>query len=280
MTTLSKVYIFATNLLFACLGIAFIAFGLIGNKDGFIGASLFPTNTFKLVAILGAVICVASIFGAVGAFTKRAFVTYIYLIIVVIALVFQVVIGVKIYQKAANPSQYMAPLWNQASTDFRAHLQAQFSCCGFNNPMDNPAISDTCNPQTGVYLNPCYYPLTNYVRSTFGKVYLVIFAALAVELLAISNGITQLCTRSIYGDGDDEDERRRRRKSGIRLDDMSPDTPTTAGSTNHFGEHKYYAADGHSMYSKNNNSQYDNYDGYRQNNGQNYGDNYNPGKYY
>ncbi|KAG0194954.1 hypothetical protein DFQ28_000053 [Apophysomyces sp. BC1034] len=270
-----------TNLLFACLGIAFIAFGLIGNQDGFAGATLFPGNTFKLVAILGAVICVAAIFGMVGAFTKRPFVTYIYLIIVVIALVFQVVIGVKIYQKAANPPQYVAPLWNTASASYRTHLQDQFSCCGFNNPMDNPAITDTCNPQNGVSsLRPCYYPLTNFVHSTFGKVYLVLFAALAVELLAISNGITQLCTRSIYGDSDDEDERRRRRKSGIRLDDMSPDTPTTAGSTNNFGDHKLYAGDGHSMYSKNNNSQYDNYEGYRQNNAQGYGDNYNPGKYY
>lgn len=36
-----------TNLLFACLGVAFIALGLIGMKDGFNGATLFPDNTFK-----------------------------------------------------------------------------------------------------------------------------------------------------------------------------------------------------------------------------------------
>lgn len=50
-----------TNLLFACLGVAFIALGLIGMKDGFSGATLFPENTFKYLAILGAVICVAAI---------------------------------------------------------------------------------------------------------------------------------------------------------------------------------------------------------------------------
>lgn len=37
----------ATNLLFACLGLAFIAFGLIGMQDKFAGATLFPDNTFK-----------------------------------------------------------------------------------------------------------------------------------------------------------------------------------------------------------------------------------------
>lgn len=36
-----------TNLLFACLGVAFIALGLIGMKDGFSGATLFPDNIFK-----------------------------------------------------------------------------------------------------------------------------------------------------------------------------------------------------------------------------------------
>lgn len=36
-----------TNLLFACLGVAFIAFGLVGMKDGFAGATLFPGNIFK-----------------------------------------------------------------------------------------------------------------------------------------------------------------------------------------------------------------------------------------
>jgi hypothetical protein len=36
-----------TNLLFACLGVACIALGLIGMKDGFIGATLFPGNIFK-----------------------------------------------------------------------------------------------------------------------------------------------------------------------------------------------------------------------------------------
>lgn len=44
---LSKVYMVTTNLLFACLGFAFIAFGVIGRREGFKGATLFPPNTFK-----------------------------------------------------------------------------------------------------------------------------------------------------------------------------------------------------------------------------------------
>jgi hypothetical protein len=36
-----------TNLLFVCVGIGFIAFGLIGKKNGFNGATLFPEDTFQ-----------------------------------------------------------------------------------------------------------------------------------------------------------------------------------------------------------------------------------------
>jgi hypothetical protein len=39
-----------TNLLFACLGVAFIALGLIGMKDGFVGATLFPGNVFQCMS--------------------------------------------------------------------------------------------------------------------------------------------------------------------------------------------------------------------------------------
>lgn len=142
--------------------------------------------------------------------------------------------------------------------------------------MDQPAVTDTCNPSSGQISTdpPCYDPLNSYVDTAFTRVYAVLFAALAVQVLALSNAITALCTRTIYGD-DDEDERRRRRKSGIRLDDMSisPDTPTTAGSHNHFGmsaedAKSYYGGgykegayssrsspyNGHGMYNYNNNS--------------------------
>lgn len=135
-----------TNFLFACLGLAFIAFGLIGMKDKFLGATLFPGNTFKrkvsslsfliynyltffffkiVLAILGAVICVASIFGMIGAYVKKNMITYVYMIIIIGALIFQVMIGIKIYQKAANPNQYLTDIWPKSSSRYRLNLQEQ-----------------------------------------------------------------------------------------------------------------------------------------------------------
>lgn len=156
----------------------------------------------------------------------------------------------------------------------------KFSCCGYNNANDQPAVSDTCNPSSGAISSnpPCYESLTSYVHTAFVRVYAILFAALAVEVLALSNGITILCTRAMYGD-EDEDERARRRKSGIRLDDMSMDTASTTnhnvgnaggggGSYNHYGgshESKvFYAEDNYSR-----SDRYDSYDVYRHNNGSN-----------
>jgi hypothetical protein len=106
--------------------------------------------------------------------------------------------------------------------------------------------------------------LQGFVSVTFGKVYLAVFAALALELLAMSNAITLLCTGSDIHD--EEDERRKRRKSGIRLDDMTVDTPTTLVGQDE--QKQYYAGD--------RNNRYDSYDMYRHDNNSNhYSDHYN-----
>ncbi|KAI9473810.1 MAG: Tetraspanin family-domain-containing protein [Benjaminiella poitrasii] len=278
---LSKVYMITTNTLFICLGIAFIAFGLIGMKDRFNGATLFPENIFKSIVILGVIICIAALFGIVGAYVNKNIITYIYMIIIIGALIFQVLIGVRIYQRAANSSKYLSDIWSNASVNYRANLQNQFDCCGYQTTNDKFALTDTCQP-TNALTNPlpsCAFGIQQYIKSTFSKVYYVIFAALALELLAMSNAITLLCTESGRGD-DDEEERRKRRKSGIRLDDMTLDTPTTlVGSP--IDEHKTYD----DYYRGNtNNSRYDSYDMYRHNNNADYkhynGNNYSGNAYY
>jgi hypothetical protein len=98
-----------------------------------------------------------------------------------------------------------------------------------------------------------------------------VFAALAMELLAISNAVTMLCTRD-----KDEDERRKQRKSGIRLDDMSVETPVSSTFPPSTREHKDFYND------PANRNRYDSYDMYRHNNHSNaYSDNYSrTGAYY
>ncbi|KAI8984351.1 Tetraspanin family-domain-containing protein, partial [Mycotypha africana] len=260
---LSRVYMITTNSLYACLGIAFIAFGLIGMRDGFAGATLFPVHIFKYLAILGAIVCVASIIGIIGTYVKKPTITYVYMIIIVAALVFQVIIGVRIYQKAANASKYLSDLWPTASANYRLNLQNQFNCCGYQTTNDNFVLSNECQPLSTTLTNispPCAPALQNYVKYTFAKVYYTVFAALALELLAMSNAITLLCTGSgSYIGEDEEEERRKRRKSGIRLDDMTVDTPTTlVGSPQ--DEHKFYSYGDEAAIR---NDRYDSYDVYR-----------------
>lgn len=78
-----------------------------------------------VLSILGGVICVASIFGIIGAYVRKTMITYVYLFIIICALVFQVIIGVRIYRQAANASHYLSLLWPSASNSYRANLQNQ-----------------------------------------------------------------------------------------------------------------------------------------------------------
>ncbi|KAG0743757.1 hypothetical protein G6F57_005042 [Rhizopus arrhizus] len=121
--------------------------------------------------------------------------------------------------------------------------------------MDNYAITDQCQPTASSIQDapPCADILINYAKSAFRKAYLVVFAALALEVLAMTNAITLLCTSF---DAEDENERRKHRKSGIRLDEMSLESPTTlVGSSYTLPEEqkKHYAdspiGDSYSSYS-------------------------------
>lgn len=81
------------------------------------------STLFIVIAILGAIIVLAALLGIAGAFKHRKGIIIVYMIIVVIALVFQVVIGVKVYQKGANTASYLAPLWSTGTNSFRETLQ-------------------------------------------------------------------------------------------------------------------------------------------------------------
>lgn len=85
----------------------------------------FYSSIFTDLAILGAVICVAAIVGIIGAYIRKSVVTYLYMIIIIGALVFQVIIGILVYQKAANAAKYLSDIWPTASAGYRLNLQNQ-----------------------------------------------------------------------------------------------------------------------------------------------------------
>jgi hypothetical protein len=75
--------------------------------------------------VLGVVAVVAAVIGVIAAYIRRKFIIYLYMMVTVIAMVIQVVIGVKVYQKASNVNQYLAPLWTAGSINFRAELERE-----------------------------------------------------------------------------------------------------------------------------------------------------------
>ncbi|ORX52300.1 hypothetical protein DM01DRAFT_1336684 [Hesseltinella vesiculosa] len=238
---LSKVYILLTNFLFTCLGFAWVVFGVMGFKNKFIGASLFPSLVFKLSAVLGAVILVASVLGYTAAYRRRRGMIYCYILIILASLVIQVYIGIQVYRPAANPTPYLTSFWTDATDAEKTMLETEFSCCGYDGL--STVDAGTCPVPT---FPACENALFTYIRHAFQKVYMITFVALALQLLALSNGVTLICS---HDDEEHEEERRQRRKSGIPLNDMSMD--------HHSG---YYVDqqphDHYNIYRQNNHSSY------------------------
>ncbi|KAG2176550.1 hypothetical protein INT44_007213 [Umbelopsis vinacea] len=237
-TRLSKIYMVTTNSLFAALGLSFLIFGLLGYTNRFHGAIIIPDNIFQLIIVLAIIILVTSILGLISAYSRRRCVIYIYMVIVAVALILQVVVGVLVYQKGANYINYINTLWTSSSNADRLALQNEFNCCGLTTASDKPAISNTCDAGKGLTAVPCATVLQQFVHSNFSTLYLVVFAALAFEVLALTNAITLICAPS---NSEEERERRMRRKSGIKLEDMSTNSSIVAGSNRGNDNYSQYA---------------------------------------
>lgn len=77
------------------------------------------------LVILGVIIVVVSVIGAIGAFVRNRWLIYTYMLIILASLVFQVMIGVQVYQKAANRASYLSDIWTFSSYPYRSNLQEQ-----------------------------------------------------------------------------------------------------------------------------------------------------------
>ncbi|CEP18650.1 hypothetical protein [Parasitella parasitica] len=137
---------------------------------------LFPVNILKMVTILGLILVFTSL-------------------VVVIAFVYQISIAVIVYDDAAHISNWMSNAWNNSTKDYKLYAQRKFSCCGFSNPKDHSVATNTCFPDDIINsAQPCYGLLTAFIRSKLSSMYIALFTSLSIELLALCNVITHLCT--------------------------------------------------------------------------------------
>ncbi|KAI8137825.1 Tetraspanin family-domain-containing protein [Fennellomyces sp. T-0311] len=207
---LSKCYLVVTNVLFACFGAALIAFGMLSTQHKLQTSILFPINILKMINILGLIICFTAVIGLVGAFCQdRQAIHILYTTIVLIALVYQISVAVVVYDQAAHTSTWLSQTWAEASPDYRSFAEKKFSCCGFSHAYDHPVATATCQPDNIVNsAPPCYHPMTRFMQHNLQIMYIVLFAAISIEILALCNAITLLCSRYV---GTEEEPQSRRR---------------------------------------------------------------------
>ncbi|OZJ06459.1 hypothetical protein BZG36_00518 [Bifiguratus adelaidae] len=165
-----------------------------------------------------------SILGFLGTrfVSKKYTVTYVIFIILTIAL--QATLGVLfiIQAEPANVNSYLFNSWENAMHDqtYRVDVQNDFTCCGYENPQSNPAITSHCSTKST--LPGCYKLTFDFMTNNYKTYAIDIFAALIVEAIVLTNAFFMLCARnrkSKFAFERNESERSTFRKSGMRLMD-------------------------------------------------------------
>ncbi|CAO3642328.1 unnamed protein product [Cunninghamella blakesleeana] len=243
---LNKCYLITVNFLFACFGCGLIAFGVMGIQQKFDGAILYPSNILKMINILGVLILFTAIIGTIAAFYRdQKTIHVIYSVVVLIALAFQIITAICIYQLAANSKPLLSFTWNESLKTYREYAQDKFQCCGFSGALDHPAETDSCSttdPHMSKF-GPCFEPLTKFVTQELRTSYIILFSALSIEILALCNSITLLCSKIAYPEAISLDHFKSSHTSNISAVDSAIHKTNSQKITAYGVEHNYtYAA--------------------------------------
>ncbi|KAI7888080.1 Tetraspanin family-domain-containing protein [Mucor mucedo] len=192
----SQVYLILTNLLFFICGCGLLAFGMMATQAKFNDAILIPINILKMITILGLILIFTSLVGILGGFYReRRAIHLLYTTLVLVAFIYQISIAVIVYDQAAHIPNWLSDTWNDSSREYKLFAQKKFSCCGFSHTLDHPVATPTCMPDHVVNsAQPCYELLTHFIRADLSHIYIALFTGLAIELLALCNVITHLCS--------------------------------------------------------------------------------------
>ncbi|KAI9012019.1 hypothetical protein CLU79DRAFT_770962 [Phycomyces nitens] len=178
---------------------------MMGIQHRFDGSLLFPVNILKMLNILGIILVFAAAIGIFGAFyPNRQTLHILYTTIVMIAFIYQLATAAIVYDQAVHIEGWLSQVWADSSRDYRLYAQHKFVCCGFAHVFDHPVVTDSCGLSSTTNSSPpCYGPAIYFIRKQLSVVYILLFAALSIELLALSNAVTLMCNRHI--DSDDEE---------------------------------------------------------------------------
>jgi ABC-type Fe3+-siderophore transport system permease subunit len=79
-----------------------------------------------VINILGVVILFAAVIGTIGAFYReRKTIHIIYLVVVLIAFVFQIITAVVVYQLTANARIWLSKIWSEETKEYREYAQTK-----------------------------------------------------------------------------------------------------------------------------------------------------------
>jgi hypothetical protein len=184
-----------------------------------------------VITILGIILIFTSLVGILGGYYReRKMIHILYLTLVIVAFIYQISIAVIVYDQAAHTTNWLSETWNHSSREYKLYAQKKFNCCGFSHPLDHSIATPTCLPDHIVNsAQPCYGPMKRFIQTQLSHMYIALFTGLAIELLALCNVITLLCTFNTST----------RRKKW----EVSPEDPTTGTKFVHQNQEYSYSAD-------------------------------------
>ncbi|KAI8377286.1 hypothetical protein BD560DRAFT_325736 [Blakeslea trispora] len=159
---------------------------------------LYPSNILKMLSILGLILIFIALIGILGSFYKdRRTIHILYLTMVIAAFIYQISIGAIVYDQTAHTANWLSSTWSSSTREYRLYAQDKFNCCGFATHLDYVVPSSTCTADhVANTLQACQQPLTDFVKKKLTHIYIALFTSLAIELLALCNVITLLCTQA------------------------------------------------------------------------------------
>lgn len=122
------------NGFFIVLGVIVMILGGVASQASF--SSVAGKSWTVGIAMIGVLILILGVVGALGAYTKNRLILMIYVVFLVCMLIVVFILGVFI--AASSPSTLIRTGWDQCSNDSKTTLQDHYVCCGLDNVNDQP----------------------------------------------------------------------------------------------------------------------------------------------
>jgi len=171
-----KYLVFFGNLLIFLFGGVLIGVGIYAQTSGTLFGIVNITIPIGII-VLGAAVAVISFFGCCGAARESRILLGLFVFVLLILMACQIGVGIGAYVWRGHIPNEIQVAWGKVDNKTRTSFQEEFTCCGFFNTSDLPALPCPTNATLG-----CEPKLKTEIQN---KLDIVFWSALVIGLLQV-----------------------------------------------------------------------------------------------